>query len=65
MPFKTQYYINTIKKRRLSFSSSAFNGIYEDDDINEILGFLAQSVSSYRYCLPDKDELIDWGAKRE
>ena len=65
MPFKTQYYNEYYKKEAFIIPATDSISIYDTDDINVILRFLAKSVSCCRYCLPDKDELIDWEVSKK
>ena len=65
MPFKTKYYNEYYNKDVFNIPESDSISIYECDDINEILRFLSKSVSCCRYCLPDKDELIDWEVSKK
>ena len=65
MPFKTLYYNKYYKKETFIIPTTDSISIYETNDINEILRFLAKSVSCCRYCLPDKDELIDWAVSKK
>lgn len=65
MPFKTKYYNDFYEKETFIVPQSDSISIYEHDDINDILRFLAKPISCCRYCLPDKDELINWEVSKK
>lgn len=60
MPFKTAYYNQYYQVDTFKIPESDSINIYEAKDISEILEFLSKPISACRYCLPDKDEIIEW-----
>lgn len=60
MPFKTAYYNQYYQVDTFKIPESDSISIYQAKDISEILEFLSKPISACRYCLPDKDEIIEW-----
>lgn len=66
MPFKTKYYNEYYKTNTFQIQESDTIDIYKENNIDNILDFLAKPIYTCRYCLPNDDEIISWTiSKRE
>lgn len=65
VPFKAKYFQEYFKSDVFDTTDDNSIDIYKAESIDEIVAFLNNPIPCCRYCLPNREERIEWGVSRK